>query len=100
VLSYRTFDLSKREADIAIRFTRRGKEPADHLIGRRLVSNAYAAYGAKSYLDGIDLAAQPSAVRWIGPGQTLTVPLTGQNKRFRDTSSLFWTMAAIANASR
>ncbi len=66
LLSYRNLDLSKREADIAIRFTRRGKEPPEHLIGRRLVSNAYAAYGARSYLDGVDLSAHASAVRWIG----------------------------------
>lgn len=66
VLSYRAFDLSKREADIAIRFTRLGKQPPEHLIGRRLVTNYYAAYAARSYLDGIDLSARPSAARWIG----------------------------------
>lgn len=45
----RLANLTKREADIAIRFT---NEPPESLIGRRICSVAASAYGAHNYLDG------------------------------------------------
>ncbi len=45
------FDLSKREADIALRPT---NDPPGHLIGRELARSGWAVYGAPAYLDGRD----------------------------------------------
>ncbi len=45
------FDLSKREADIALRPT---NNPPGHLIGRELARSSWAVYGAPAYLDGRD----------------------------------------------
>ncbi|MFQ5535728.1 MAG: LysR family transcriptional regulator [Sphingomonadales bacterium] len=63
-ITYETADLDKREADIALRFAR---NPPEHLIGRRLVTCATAAYAAQDYLDNHDLR-DPTAARWIGFG--------------------------------
>ncbi len=45
------FDLSKREADIALRPT---NDPPGHLIGRELARSAWAVYGAPAYLEDRD----------------------------------------------
>jgi len=68
ILSYRALDLSKREADVAIRYYRPGKQPPDHLIGRKLAHVYYAEYAAPEYLKRIDLENSPSDGSWIGWG--------------------------------
>ena len=70
VISYEALDLTRREADIAIRFA---KKPPDHLIGHRLATVANAAYATHEYLDRSDLAA-PSSAAWIGFGSPLPFP--------------------------
>ena len=64
--SYRTFDLSKREADIAIRFVRFGTQPPEHLIGRRVATSFSANYASAPFLDRMDEAADPPIGQWIG----------------------------------
>lgn len=64
IIGYETLDLSKREADVAVRFV---KKPPDHLIGRRLGTVSNAAYATQSYLDNHDLA-DPASACWIGYG--------------------------------
>jgi DNA-binding transcriptional LysR family regulator len=68
ILSYRALDLSKREADVAIRYHRPGKQPPDHLIGRKLASIYYAEYAAPDYLKQVDLDKNPSDINWVGWG--------------------------------
>ncbi len=68
ILSYRNLDLSKREADVAIRYYRPDKQPPDHLIGRKLATLYYADYAAPAYLKRVDLDRNPSHARWIGWG--------------------------------
>lgn len=41
------FDLSRREADVALR---PGDDPPQHLVGRNLANVGWAVYGAKTYL--------------------------------------------------
>lgn len=65
VLSYRVFDLSKREADIALRMLRCDSTPPEHLIGRKLTSIYYAHYASKAYLAAHDLQGNPSAASWV-----------------------------------
>lgn len=58
-VSYEKFNLSKREADVAIRIT---NAPSEHLIGRKIANYARAAYATEGYLD----RSYPSGMNWIG----------------------------------
>ncbi len=64
LISYKVLDLSKREADIALRCT---KSPPDDLIGKKLATVGTAAYASKSYLERHDLGARSTAC-WVGHG--------------------------------
>ena len=62
-MSYEVANLSAREADVALRVTRR---PPEHLIGRKVAQIAQAAYATPAYLAAHDLVEKPAAARWIG----------------------------------
>ncbi len=66
--SYRAFDLSKREADIALRVHRIGKDPPEHLLGRRLVRVYYANYVARDHEATLDPERVGTKTRWLGWG--------------------------------
>lgn len=54
--SYEALDISRREADVAIRVT---SKPPERLVGRRLARSASAPYASIEYIDGmkdVDLA--------------------------------------------
>jgi DNA-binding transcriptional LysR family regulator len=62
------FNLSKRDADVAIRPV---KDPPETLIGRRIAKVAFAIYGSPDYLAqrrGVDRLA---AHQWVGPDDSL-----------------------------
>jgi len=63
--SIQIFDLSRREADIAIRFT---NKPPEHLIGRCLGTMKQAAYATQPYLDKFSPSHIDSKAKWIGWG--------------------------------
>jgi DNA-binding transcriptional LysR family regulator len=65
VESMASFDLTKREADVAIRFT---NKPPEYLIGQRIGTAYQAAYCLPSYRARHDPAAANSTARWIGFG--------------------------------
>jgi DNA-binding transcriptional LysR family regulator len=65
--SWSIFDLSKREADVAIRFT---DNPPEHLIGRQLGIFHDAAYATQDYLDAHGPLETSETARWIGFGDT------------------------------
>lgn len=58
--TYITLDLSRREADIAIRIA---KKPPENLIARNLSEISVAEYASKSYLENYDLDNPHSASR-------------------------------------
>lgn len=66
-LSNEPFNLSRREADIAIR---PASDPPESLIGRRIGQIAQAPYIRKDRFD----AAAPDAVPWIGPDARMGYP--------------------------
>ena len=66
--SYRAFDLSKREADIALRVHRVDKDPPEHLIGRKLARVYYANYVAKAHRERLDPEVVGNNTRWLGWG--------------------------------
>ncbi|NOX75743.1 MAG: LysR family transcriptional regulator [Gammaproteobacteria bacterium] len=61
-VSVKTFNLTKREADVAIRVT---DKPPEHLIGRRLFQYGKSVYASESYLADHDLD-KPENYCWIG----------------------------------
>ena len=63
--SFEVFDLSRREADVAIRFT---SKPPEHLIGRKLGNLHQAAYATRSYIAKHNPEEPSSDAKWIGWG--------------------------------
>jgi len=63
--SFEVFDLSRREADVAIRFT---NSPPEHLIGRRIGTTFQAAYATPEYLEKYNPADPDSDAKWVGWG--------------------------------
>ena len=59
--SYEALDISRREADVAIRVT---SNPPEQLVGRRLARSASAPYASLSYVEGLDEIDLPSC-DWI-----------------------------------
>lgn len=62
VATYEVLDMSKREADVALRFTRK---PPEHLVGRQLTTLSTAAYASKEYLKLHNLG-EGSTACWVG----------------------------------
>ena len=59
-------DLSKRDADIAVRPTLR---PPEYLVGKRIAPLAFAVYGAADYLQNTTASNLPEH-QWIGLGES------------------------------
>lgn len=59
-------DLSKREADLAIRAVVAGGTPPEHLIGRRLVPIVMASYVGVAHAARLDPERGWDQVRWLG----------------------------------
>lgn len=59
-------DLSKREADIAVRAIVAGGSPPEHLIGRRVVPIVLASYVGAAHAARLDPERGGGRVRWLG----------------------------------
>ncbi len=70
--SYNWLDLSRREADVAIRSVDKAPE---HLIGRQLLVMHDAAYATREYLDRYDLDDPDSGACWLGWDDNVVYPL-------------------------
>lgn len=62
VQSYEFVDMSRREADVAIRFEQIGRSPPDYLIGRHLLVSHHAIYVSKAGLNDSD---RPCLLGWV-----------------------------------
>jgi DNA-binding transcriptional LysR family regulator len=60
-------NLSRRDADIALRLTR---APPDHLVGRRLAGISYRVCASAAYLQAVD-ATDLASLTWIAPDDFL-----------------------------
>lgn len=65
VTDSRSFDLSKREADLAVRILGRGVDPPEHLLGRRLGPVVVGSYVATAHAGALDPERPGSAARWV-----------------------------------
>ncbi|MFT5429581.1 MAG: DNA-binding transcriptional LysR family regulator [Myxococcota bacterium] len=61
----RAFDLSKREADIAIRTIGTTGQPPEHLIGTKLAPLFVASYFAPAHAERVDPDREGSSPRWL-----------------------------------
>jgi DNA-binding transcriptional LysR family regulator len=68
VVSNQALNLSKRDADVAVRATDR---PPEALIGRRVASIAWAVYAASGKTETFDPENDARAFEWIGFGDNL-----------------------------
>ncbi len=59
-------DLSKREADVAMRFVRIGNSPPDYLVGRALATSATCAYASKEYIETHEFHGDNRNATWLG----------------------------------
>ncbi len=62
----RNLDLSKREADIALRALVTSATPPEHLMGRRLVPIVLASYVAVAHAERLDPERGAGRSRWLG----------------------------------
>ena len=62
----RPFDLSRREADIALRIVPTNATPAPHLIGRRVAPMVLASYVARDHAALLDPERPGATPRWLG----------------------------------
>ncbi len=69
LVSNQFFNLTKRDADIAIRSD---KNPLETLVGRRVSSIAMAIYGSSGYLAASADLSDLSKHSWIGPDESLS----------------------------
>jgi DNA-binding transcriptional LysR family regulator len=70
VIDNRALNLSKRDADVAIRAT---SEPPETLVGRRIASIAWSAYGLKTTdIPATDEPSDLQAQTWVGFGDALS----------------------------
>lgn len=61
----RAFDLSKREADIAVRTLARGAQPPEHLIGTRVAPVVVGSYVARAHESELDPELVGTSPRWV-----------------------------------
>ncbi|MFK7999671.1 MAG: LysR family transcriptional regulator [Polyangiales bacterium] len=61
----RPFDLSKREADIALRILGKDMQPPEHLIGTKLVPLTLCNYVGREHAGRLDAEAADTSARWV-----------------------------------
>lgn len=59
-------DLSKREADVAMRFVRTGETPPGYLVGRPLGMSAQCAYASQAYIESHVFSGEGRNATWLG----------------------------------
>ncbi len=79
--SYDLLDISRRDADVAIRFDNR---PPEHLVGIRLPPFVSAVYASPQYLASHDISAEPASASWIGWRDAVPFPAWTASTPFAD----------------
>ena len=66
----RYLDLSRREADIALRAVALGASPPEHLLGRKVAPIVLASYVGVAFATRLDPAVAEGPSRWLGSSQS------------------------------
>ena len=72
--SNQQYNLTKRDADIAIRTT---NNPPEHLVGRKIARAAVSIYGSKNYLAANKKIEELAEYSWIGVEESLERAMYG-----------------------
>jgi len=65
-ISYASFDLDRREADVAIRMIALDQSPPPSLVGRKVGISAATGFATDAYLKGKDLTDPRCGAVWLG----------------------------------
>lgn len=71
ITSYETLNLTKRQADVAIRLVYENESPPEHLYGRKLVSVHQAVYASENTFEPEETG---TAIRWIKKEEDIVLP--------------------------
>ena len=96
LLSYDLFDLSRREADIAIRFHQNGRQPPEDLVGRKVITGKNCYYASRAYLQTHDPWAPNTTARWIGWDEPELFPEWVQRSPFPNIPAVGTFHSAVA----
>ena len=101
-VSYDLFDLSRREADVAIRFMRLGTSPPEDLVGRKLITGTSCYYASEQYLKTHDPWSADTTARWVGWGDEEPFPDWVKNSAFPNVPAVgdFGNVMVQATAAR
>ena len=97
----RNLDLSKREADVAVRAVARDVTPPEHLLGRKLVPIVIANYVAEAHAERLDPEREGSEARWLGSDRSRLVEALVGASSFPDLPiwGAFASMAVLVEAA-
>lgn len=84
VISDAILNISKREADLAVRFIPVGQSPPEHLVGMKLAVSYNAAYATESYLAANPVTGETLTARWLGWHEATAKPEWRLNTPFPD----------------
>jgi DNA-binding transcriptional LysR family regulator len=98
----RYLDLSKREADVAVRAVAQSATPPEHLLGRKIVPIVIASYVAQAQADRLDPERAGSGARWLGSDRTRIVEALVASSSYPDLPiwGAFASMAVLVEAAR
>ncbi len=81
--TYEVLDLSRRQADIAVRFT---NDPLPSLVGKRICEVHFSTYASVDYVKTHDLKGAPESARMVGwAGSSKAVEAYVETTPFRNT---------------
>lgn len=80
----RPFDLSRREADVAVRALGRGESPPEHLLGARVAPLVLASYVGRAHTPRLDPDAGGRPDRWLGYADARTARVIIAGSRHPD----------------
>lgn len=98
----RNLDLSKREADLALRACAADATPPEHLVGRKLVPIVVASYVAGEHEARLDPAREGSAPRWLGSNRPRIAESLVASSSYADVPlwGVFASMSVMVEAAR
>jgi DNA-binding transcriptional LysR family regulator len=98
----RPFDLSRREADIAIRALGLVRKPPEHLLANRLLPLTLASYVGVAHARRLDPAHAPNDARWLGVIDRKTGDHLVRQSSFPNLPvwGMFSSMEVLASAAR
>lgn len=95
----RNLDLSKREADLALRALMREMLPPQHLLGRRVAAITVASYVARAHADRLDPERDLRACRWLGMGRPIEAMIASSSYPSLPAWGSFDALAVIVEAA-